>query len=54
VRRSVIMNDPELGPFVYAVSTAGITVAPLVDGTAAVASIAFPSADICDFSGTPL
>ncbi|MDP2343714.1 MAG: beta-propeller domain-containing protein [Deltaproteobacteria bacterium] len=54
VRRSVIMNDPELGPFVYAVSTAGITVAPLVDGTAQVASVAFRSAEVCDFSGTPL
>ena len=54
VRRSVIMSDPELGAFVYAVSTAGITVAPLVDGVDLVASVAFRSEEICDFSGTPL
>ncbi len=54
VRRSVIINDPELGAFVYAVSTAGITVAPLNDGVDLVARVAFRSAEICDFSGTPL
>ena len=41
VRRSVLMNDPDLGGYVYAVSTAGITASPLVDELPVVKSVPF-------------
>lgn len=54
VRRSIIMSDPELGPWVYAVSAAGITVAELAEGVPVTRNVAFPEGEICDFTGSPL
>ncbi len=56
VRRSVLMNDPDLGGYVYAVSTAGITASPLVDELPVVKSVPFPltAEELCDFTGSPL
>ena len=50
------MNDPDLGGYVYAVSTAGITASPLVDELPVVKSVPFPltAEELCDFTGSPL
>jgi hypothetical protein len=56
VRRSIMMNDSERGGVVYAISTAGVTVAPLSANLPIVRSVPFPIAgeDLCDFTGSPL
>jgi uncharacterized secreted protein with C-terminal beta-propeller domain len=56
VRRSVMMSDPSLGAFAYAVSTAGITAAKLAPGVDLVKSVALANSGdtACDATGGPL
>jgi hypothetical protein len=48
VRRSIMMDDPELGPWVYAVSSLGLSIAPLVQGTPEARTVPFPDVTTCD------
>jgi hypothetical protein len=48
VRRSIMMNDPTLGPWVYSVSSLGLTVAPLQPGTPEARTVPFPDANACE------
>jgi hypothetical protein len=50
VQRSIMMDDEELGPWVYAVSSLGLSIAPLVQGTPEARTVPFPDVTACEIA----